>query len=239
MKKKLVVASLVVALLAIAVGGTLAWFTAEDSATNTFTIGSVEIEQNETNEDGSAFTQSQVLLPIVNVTSPSEDVNYVDKIVNVKSTGENATYVRTFIAVPTAIKDILVLDTVDVETADAKWEKDSNTWDDVEVDGISYSVISFTYTEALEKEETTAEPVLKGVYLKETVDVQDNNGTKQFCTLNEDGETYTFYACDITSPVKVLVATQGCQAEGFENGAANAIDTAFGGKAPDFTKVQE
>ena len=44
MKKKILGVALVVALVAIMVGGTLAYFTAEDEVTNTFTIGSVKIE---------------------------------------------------------------------------------------------------------------------------------------------------------------------------------------------------
>ena len=44
MKKKVLLITAIVAILAIAVSGTLAYFTAEDSATNTFTIGSVKIE---------------------------------------------------------------------------------------------------------------------------------------------------------------------------------------------------
>ena len=45
MKKKLIATSLVVAMLAIAViGGSLAYFTDNDSATNTFTVGNVKID---------------------------------------------------------------------------------------------------------------------------------------------------------------------------------------------------
>lgn len=49
MKKKIVTLSLVVALIAIAVvGGTLAYFTDDDAAENTFTFGKVDIELEET-----------------------------------------------------------------------------------------------------------------------------------------------------------------------------------------------
>ena len=47
MKKKLMVTALAVALVAIAVGGTLAWFNDTDEVTNVFTVGSVDIEQKE------------------------------------------------------------------------------------------------------------------------------------------------------------------------------------------------
>ena len=48
MKKKiLLIASLVIILAMLAIGGSLAWFTDNDEATNVFTIGSVEIDQIE------------------------------------------------------------------------------------------------------------------------------------------------------------------------------------------------
>lgn len=55
MKKKLTAIALVVAMLAIAVvGGSLAYFTDDDEAINTFTVGNVKIELTETkwNEQG-------------------------------------------------------------------------------------------------------------------------------------------------------------------------------------------
>lgn len=68
MKKKLIATSLVVAMLAIAViGGSLAYFTDNDSATNTFTVGGVKIDliEQQVNEEGTAledFEQDQVLI---------------------------------------------------------------------------------------------------------------------------------------------------------------------------------
>ena len=44
MKKKILSVALVVAVLAIVVGGTLAYFTDDDKVTNTFTFGSVLID---------------------------------------------------------------------------------------------------------------------------------------------------------------------------------------------------
>lgn len=49
MKKKVLSIFLVVALVAIAAVGTLAYFTDEDDATNTFTVGNVDIELTEPN----------------------------------------------------------------------------------------------------------------------------------------------------------------------------------------------
>lgn len=50
MKKKIIAVCLIVALAAIAVvGGTLAWFTDDEVATNTFTVGNVDITLTEPN----------------------------------------------------------------------------------------------------------------------------------------------------------------------------------------------
>lgn len=240
MKKKIVAVSVIIAILAIAiVGGSLAWFTDDDAVKNTFTIGKIDIfqhehEHNENNEI-QQFTQDQVLLPIVNTDAPAEDANYIEKLVSVENIGVNDAYVRTFIAVPAAIREILVLDTVD-PTGETYWTADTTAWQNVTVDGVEYAVVSFTYNKKLAKGEVT-DHVLKGVYLKPEVDVQKNSeGVRQFCTKNADG-TYTFYDYDITGQVNVLVATQGCQADGFENGAADAVNTAFGNTAPDFAAV--
>ena len=50
MKKKILAIALAMALLAIVVSGSLAYFTAQDKVTNTFTVGSVKIEIYENEE---------------------------------------------------------------------------------------------------------------------------------------------------------------------------------------------
>jgi predicted ribosomally synthesized peptide with SipW-like signal peptide len=70
-KKKvvLIVASLCMVLM-LAIGGTIAYFTDTDEATNTFTVGNVKIDliEQQRSEDGKTlvdFTQNKVLMPIV------------------------------------------------------------------------------------------------------------------------------------------------------------------------------
>lgn len=243
MKKKILAISLIVALVAIAVvGGSLAWFTDEDSATNTFVFGEIDIFQHEHEHNAAGniqdFTQDQVLLPLVNLdangdvdlddpTIDANDGNYVEKLVSVENVGKNDAYVRTFIAVPASIKDIVVLD-VAADDATA-WTKDNKTYSNVTVDGIEYAVISFTYNTAIAKDDVTPY-VLKGVYLKAEVDAQANpaaNNAKQFCTVDAATGAYVFYNYDITAPVNVLVVTQGCQTAGFTGTAAETLDTVF------------
>ena len=117
MKKKILVLCLVVALAVTAVvGGTLAYFTDKDAATNTFTAGGVDIALIEQERDGQGglqeFTQDQVLMPIVGSAQGEKDElgqpvaeNYIDKMVTIKNTGKSDAYVRAYFAIPSALDD--------------------------------------------------------------------------------------------------------------------------------------
>ena len=121
MKKKITALALVVAILAIAIiGGTLAYFTDTDKATNTFTAGGVKIAliEQQRNADHTAlvdFEQNKNLMPIVGSAQGEQEMvggvklptakNYVDKIMTIKNTGVSDAYVRIFVAVPTALQN--------------------------------------------------------------------------------------------------------------------------------------
>jgi len=225
MKKKILAISLVIAMLAIAiVGGSLAWFTAEDEVTNTFTVGSIEIQQNEKDENGNDFVQDQVLLPIVNVDDPAADPSYIAKVVTVDNIGKNDAYIRTFIAVPKALENYIHLD---VNTS-GNWVEQW-AWPVVTVDGIEYVVHCYVCNAIFIPGETT-EVLLKGVYMDAKVDVKLNeaSGKEEFCLRNDDG-TYSFsgYAVEDATKVSILVATQAVQAQGF-NDPQQALNSAFG-----------
>ena len=126
MKKKLLGFAMVFALAAVAVvGGSLAYFTDEDEAENTFAVGNVNIslieqQRNEQNPDMlSPYVDGSTLIPVVEtekeespvITNGDEDetndvvlpveanyANYIDKIVRVSNTGKSQAYVRAFIA---------------------------------------------------------------------------------------------------------------------------------------------
>ena len=120
-KRKILVLALSLCMVAIlAVGGTLAYFTDTDQATNTFTVGNVTIDLIEqergTDNDGNAalvdFTQNKKLYPIVGSAHGTKDAfgqptaeNYVDKIVTIKNTGSEDAYIRAFFAIPSALDD--------------------------------------------------------------------------------------------------------------------------------------
>lgn len=223
MKKKIFALALVVAMLAIAVvSGSLAWFTDTDKATNTFTVGSVKIQQNED------FQQNSQLLPIVNTQNPSQDPSYVKKVVSVTNKGKNDAYIRVFIAVPAALDSKLHLDTNGTPWVE-QW-----VWHTVTVDGVDYIVHIFVNTE-IQKPNTNSGDLLKGVYLDASVDVQLNkdSGKMEFCWKEDGKMVYSGFAVEDSTKVNVLVATQAVQAQGF-NDAQQALNDAFG-KAEDIS----
>lgn len=90
MKKKILLAAAIVICMAIGAAGTLAYFTAEDTAHNVITSGNVKIELVEQTQDGDG-----------NLTDfPKEGIHgimpgaQVSKIVRVKNTGKNEAWIR-------------------------------------------------------------------------------------------------------------------------------------------------
>lgn len=231
MKKKLLTLALAVALIAIMVGGSLAYFTAEDEVTNVFTIGSVKIEifENDapTNEPEREFGP---LTPIVNTEFPSEDVSYIEKSVEVKNTGANDAYIRTHIAIPEKLVGYLYLD-----LSTSGWERQQDSV--ATVAGVDYVVFTYDHSAAVSPEDFTNE-LLKGAYLGSDVDLsEDAAGNLLFVkrtngeitdesgfvahTRNSDG-SYT------SANVNILVASQAIQADGFTDGATAALNSGFG-----------
>ena len=79
MKKKVTAIALCAALLAVAIVGlSLAYFTDTDTATNTFTVGKVDIEliEQQRNEGGTAivdYVPGKVLMPIAGSAQGEKD----------------------------------------------------------------------------------------------------------------------------------------------------------------------
>lgn len=227
MKKKVLALALVVALAAIMVGGSLAYFTAEDEVTNTFTIGSVKIEIFENGEATDDITKPfGSLIPIVNTENPSADESYQKKVVQVKNTGANEAYVRTHIAIPKKLVGYLYLD---LNTSGWSRQLPDST---ATVEGVVYDVFTYDYNKALSSGEITGE-LLKGAYLASDVDLKEGeNGNLYFVrkengkiihesgflahTKNDNG-TYT------SSQVNILVASQAIQAQGFDGKTATEV----------------
>lgn len=222
MKKKILSVALVVALLAIMVSGTLAYFTAEDEVTNTFTVGSVKIEIFENNEatDEDKIEFDKPLTPGVNI----------EKYVKVKNTGVNDAYIRTHIGIPSALVNYLYLD-----LDGTGWTLRAET--KATVDGVEYTVYTFDYDTAVSAGNFTND-LLKGVYLGTKVDLEEDADGNLYFVLRENGKIthesgFLAHTKDAdgnyeSTIVNVLVASQAIQADGFDD-ATTALNSGFSG----------
>lgn len=246
-KKTILVAAIAVMLVAaLVVGGTLAYFTDKDNATNTFTVGNVKIDLQED------FKQDSKLVPGTNNT------NTVKKIVNVKNTGSEDAFVRVHIAIPAALvdqdinayNDMLHMNFSPASAEDGKWSWHptmctGNGWTDngrannntynTTIDDVEYTVWVVTYRTAL-KQGDVAEGAISQVYLDKYVNaVQNDNDsvtyTKPFFTDKQGGnvdQSKTMsYTVAADGKIPVYVVAEGCQTEGFAN-AYDALNTCFG-----------
>lgn len=231
MKKKVLAIALAVALIAIVVSGSLAYFTDNDEVTNTFTVGSVLIDiwENNAPTDKEQVEFDEPLVPIVNTQDPSQDDSYIPKVVKVKNTGLNAAYIRVHIAQPVELLGYLELDT------------DATGWNRVFTTRVTlgtqeYIVVTYDFQTAVNPNGFTAE-LLKGAYLAADVDLKANiDGDLEFCKPDGNGG-YTFsgfVAHEANSngtytpqSVGVLVYSQAIQAQGFSD-ATTALNSGFG-----------
>jgi predicted ribosomally synthesized peptide with SipW-like signal peptide len=90
-KKKVLIAAFVLALV-LSIGGVLAYFSDSETKTNTFTVGKVRIELNETAWDTTGKTAAESVLPN----------QMIDKNPTIKNTGNNAAYVFIKVSIPKA-----------------------------------------------------------------------------------------------------------------------------------------
>ena len=232
MKKKIMAMCLVIAMAATAViGGTLAYFTDTDSATNVMTMGNVDIIQNEKQrgENGlEDFVDNKPLMPMVDAREEGDEVvvdgyfnskmnNVVDKIVTVKNEAAEGAinqdvYARTILAFET--KTSLNADGSVHTAAKDIFDAYIGTLgsfellerDVITVDGVEYVLAVKVYEKALAPQEESA-PSLKQIFLAPTA----NNEV-----MNLFGEEYT-----------ILALSQATQTAGFAN-AEEALNAAFG-----------
>ena len=238
MKKKILALCLVVALAVTAVvGGTLAYFTDTDNETNTFTVGNVDIDLQETFDPDNA-----VLRP------GSQSTNKIEKKVWIENTGTEDAYVWYEWYIPSALDSIDgstgTNNVLHVNSNGNSWDKYrenskywpegqkealplEKTWDHdpevelglqvgpegyirtEEIDGVEYNVYLVLYHGVLAPEaETTV--AMNGAYLDSKVDnAIDENGNVYY-TINGDKIEY-----DFTNGVNIIVKAYGIQAAGF------------------------
>ncbi len=228
MKKKIVLISAAIALVAIlAVGGSLAYFMDTDEVTNVFTVGSVDIEQNED------FVQESQLLPVVGTDPTDADDNYIQKTVTVENIGKNGAYVQTLVAVPACLDNAGVLKLWDDNAATNGWTKlDGDTETNgiqpkhtATIDEMLYNVYVYRYNSVLAVD-TETEPCLEYVYIAPETDLNvytDDDGAKTAYFVINGTEITEF---DATGKLNVYVATQAVQDRGFADGD-EALDSAF------------
>ncbi len=236
MKKKILIIALTLALVAIvAVGGTLAWFTDTDELKNVFTVGSVDIVQNEVFDE-----QTAMLVPVVGNDPTDADDNYIEKKVTVENIGKNAAYVQTYVAVPAVLDNNGILKLYDINASANGWTKiDGNenadgvqpVATDITLDGetIPYNVYLYRYNTALEKD-TETKASLEYVYIDPSIDlnvydIEEGDGVKDtaYFVLADGSEINGFNAA---GKLNVYVATQAVQTVGFDS-AESAFDASF------------
>lgn len=230
-RKKLVALIMVLALaLTTLVGGTLAYFTDDDEATNTFTMGNVSIDLIEEFDEENAE-----LMP--------GKINAVNKDVWVENDGSNDAWVRVKIYVPSHLDQLTTPEYTEdgylvaaafntlhwntVPGMEELWniEKANKEAHTVEVDGNLYNEYVFYYNEILPAGETTQQ-LLDQVYLDSKLDnevyfVGDSNtidkveyimnGEVVFTA--EFDENGTFESFDL--PLDIIVHAEAIQAETF------------------------
>lgn len=234
MKKKIIALCLIVALAATAViGGTLAYFTDTDEATNTFTMGNVQIDLKETFD-----AQNAVLRP------GSQSTNKIEKKVWIENVGSENAYVWYEWYIPTALDSIDgstgTNNVLHVNSNGSTWDKYrensaywpkgqtkalplEQTWDhdpEIElalsvgpegfirqelVDGIQYNVYLVLYHGVLAPTASTT-VAMNGAYLDSKVDYDAVNGY----TINGKKIEY-----DFSKNINIIVKAYGIQAAGF------------------------
>lgn len=238
-KKKLVSLCLVLALVLTAViGGTMAYYTDTDEATNTFTTGNVDITLIED------FEQDSKLMPGVDVK----------KEVYVKNEGSETAYVRVHVAFPAILdsgsedlpqfaaynntlhwnftaasvqegawSQLQSSDQVGPNASYPNWPGNGGTYNTYQatVNGVLYNVYVITYETALGAGKTTPTPAINKVYLDTSVTNEEMTGILNALKVeNEDGKV-------ISEGIKVLVFAEGGQQAGFTD-PYEALNEQFG-----------
>lgn len=153
MKRKLLAGALIAVCLSIAAYGTVAYFTAQDTAANTITAGNIEI----------GLLDSAPAQDDITVMPGTES----DKTVQVENIGDHPAYIRVRLD-----KSIVLADGVEGETDPSLIGLDINIENWTEKDGYYY------YNTVLEAGETT-EPLFTKVSFSRDIDdvYQNSNAT--------------------------------------------------------------
>ncbi len=222
LKKVLLMGAAYVLVAALAIGGTIAYLSSNDSDVNVMTLGNVKIEQVEQERDANGnlvgFTQAKPAYPAVGPVEWAEEgvtvngteykvftddlKNVIDKIVTVNNTGKSNAYVRTIVAIEAPDYDPDNLIHINYNDTGIVISNPITA----EIKGVKYVVFAFTYNEALTAGEKSA-PSLMQLFL-------DKDADNAFC--EKFGSSWD-----------VMVLSQAVQTAGFDN-AGEALNTGFG-----------
>lgn len=228
LKKVLLICTAYVLVAALAIGGTIAYLTSQDSDVNVMTMGNVSIEQIEQQYDENGnlvpFEQDKPLYPYVGTlgwknTEYADGAyrqftmnNVVDKYVSVKNTGKSDAYVRTLIAFELGNLTIEEFDKYIGASINSyngseykfngAWKWDGLDYNNIieDEDGNKYVVYTATHLAPLAPGEETV-PSLLQVYMDKTA----TNEIVEKLDSNSDGN------------YNILVLSQAIQSAGFEN----------------------
>ena len=203
MKKFIAVFLTVVLTAAVAIGGTLAYLTDRDSEANVFTVGDVNIDLNET------FNQGATLIPGVSI----------EKKPTVTNVGPNKAYVWATVAVPKNLASV-----VEFTGTGTGW----GTWDngtDTIINDENYVLYTILHNDALDVGAVTAD-LFGTVALDNTVDI-DPDG--QWYTVVSGTATDLGWSNADGNPV-IHVSAYAIQTDGFAdvNAAYTAYNTQWG-----------
>ena len=214
MKKALLMVLSLVLVVALTIGGTLAYLTDRDSKTNVFTVGDVRIELNED------FEQGSTLLP----------GKEVEKDVSITNTGKNDAYVWVKIAVPAALDNGGAV--IFKETASG-WSWDT-TVAQTAIDNVTYNVYTVKYDTVLKPDVTTAS-VMSTVSMDAKVDI-DPNGN--WYMINNGAATNLNWNSSNGNPV-IYVSAYAIQSEGFADVdvAYDAYQSQWGDKGDEYAPI--
>lgn len=203
MKKFIAVFLTVVLTATVAIGGTLAYLTDRDSEANVFTVGDVNIDLNET------FNQGATLIPGVSI----------EKKPTVTNVGPNKAYVWATVAVPEKLASV-----IEFTGTGADWGAMSNGTSTT-INNENYVLYTILHTNALEVGDTTG-VLFSNVALDATVDV-DPDGN--WHTINNGVATDLGWKNSDGNPV-IHVSAYAIQTDGFAdvNEAYAAYNTQWG-----------
>ena len=240
MKKKIVALCLCVALAVVAIGGaTLAYFTDTDDATNTFTVGKVDITLNETFDKDNAKLMPGVdvnkdVSILLNEGSSDAYVWYLWKIpADLDSTDgttgtNNALHVNSLGSTWDKYREnpnYWADDQTEALPVDQTWDHDPETELGLTagpegylytetIDNVQYHVYAVLYHGKLTAGQETSQAMTK-VYLDTSVN-QDEGGYYQIIRKGEQaGQKH--YLPSLPNNAKIIVEAYAIQADGFDD----------------------